>query len=111
MRKKLYIFITTFILFLALSSCGKKMTVKLINIDDNSKEVVEIVEKNKYDITYLPKVIDGHYVKYKLNEHGEYLNQSDSFELKNKKLYYSLGIEEDYFKIKSVGTVHIFAKE
>lgn len=111
MRKKLFIFITTFILFLALSSCGKKMSVTLINIDDNSKEVVEIVEKNKYDITYLPKVIDGHYVKYKLNEHGEYLNQSDSFELKNKKLYYSLGIEEDYFKIESVGTVHIFAKE
>lgn len=77
-------------------------------METNDKRSVQLIEKEEYDISLFPKVIDGYYVKYSLDKGNSYINANDSFKFdKNNTLYYSLGIKADFFDIKSVGTVLI----
>jgi hypothetical protein len=81
----------------------------LINIETNKKQVIQLIEKDKYDLSSFPKVIDGYYVKYLLNKDGKHLNYGESFGLdENKTLYYSSGIKDDYFNIKFINNVFIY---
>ena len=95
---------------LSLFSCGKLTRVSLINRNTNDKQVVDILEQEQYDLSLFPKIIDGYYVKYSLNIDDEYIKQGEIFKFNDKKvLYYSQGIKEDYFKIKEIGNVLIYA--
>lgn len=94
---------------LSLASCSEGVKVNLINIETNEKQVVNLIEKDEYDIRSFPKVIDGYYVKYSLEKDGIYLKNNDKFNFDKKKvLYYSKGIKDDYFNIKTVGNVFIY---
>ena len=109
MYKRIYTSLLILSMLYLLVSCAKMVNVKLINIETNEIENITLIEKKEYDISLFPKVIDGHYIKYSLDRNGEFLNNTDSFKFENKKeLYYSLGIEEDYFNINHIGNVFIY---
>ena len=108
MLKKILILLFVLSISLSLVSCSKVERITLINSSTNEKQVVTLIEQDLYSITSFPKVIDGYYVKYSL-DNKNYINSDDIIKFDNKKvLYYSYGIKEDYFKIKSVGNVHIY---
>ena len=109
LKNKIYIILLVVLMFLTLTSCSKAVKVNLINVETNEKQVVNLIENDEYDISLFPKVIDGYYVKYSLEKDGMYLKNNDKFEFDKKKvLYYSKGIKENYFNIKSVGNVYIY---
>ena len=77
----------------------------LINTLTNEKQTVNLIHQDEYLITAFPKVINGYYVKYSL-DNKSFCDSDDVIRFNNKKvLYYTNGIKEDYFKIKSVGNV------
>lgn len=110
MLKKIYMILLIVIFSFSLVSCSDKINVNLINSITNEKQTISIAKSENYSIDMLPKVIDEHYVKgYFYKNNNEYISSTDKLELKNNdKLYYTLGIKEDYFNIKSVGNVFIY---
>lgn len=106
--KKIYIVLLIIITCFTLISCGNKIKIKLVNVETNKEEYIELANMEEYNLNLFPKVINRYYVKYSLSKDGEYLTNDDTIKFDKKKvLYYYNGISVDYFNIKDMGKVNI----
>lgn len=118
MKIKIFYYINILLLSIFLFSCNDintlNYTITIINDFDNSKETIDIIDKNTFTLDDLPnKEHKNHiFLGYSFENNNDYLKNDIEYQISNDlTIYAKFGISKSIFKIDSIADTYIFAND
>jgi hypothetical protein len=115
---KIFYYINILLLSIFLFSCNDintlNYTITIINDFDNSKETIDIIDKNTFTLDDLPnKEHKNHiFLGYSFENNNDYLKNDIEYQISNDlTIYAKFGISKSIFKIDSIADTYIFAND